>query len=269
MDTRSLPVPGDSLATFYIDALRLLAQAKIPFLVGGGFACARYTKVDRDTKDLDILLHPRDVSRAVTAFARAGYRAGVPYPHWLAKVRSRDHHYLDLVFGFGNGLARVDDEWFTHAVVDTVLGLPLRLCPAEELLWSKAFIQERERFDGADVLHLLHACAATFDWNRLLARFGDQWPVLLSYLVLFQFVYPARRADVPQAVMDGLVRALRRQRAEPNNRLCLGTLLSREQYLPDVTHGGYEDARIRPHGDMTLAEKTIWTAAIKGRQATM
>jgi hypothetical protein len=36
-----------------------------------------------------------------------------------------------------------------------------------------------------------------------------------------------------------------------------------------VTHGGYEDARIRPHGDMTLAEKTIWTAAIKGRQATM
>jgi hypothetical protein len=39
------------------------------------------------------------------------------------------------------------------------------------------------------------------DWDRLLARFADQCPVLLSHLVLFRFVYPDRRDDIPSAVI--------------------------------------------------------------------
>ena len=69
----------------------------------------------------------------------------------------------------------------------------LRLCPLEELVWSKAFVQERERFDGADVLHLLRDAGRDIDWPRLVARFGDYWPVLLSHLVSFHFVYPDHR----------------------------------------------------------------------------
>ena len=109
-----------------------------------------------------------------------------------------------MVFSSGNGIVRVDDRWFIHAVSAEVLGIPVSLCPPEELLWSSAFVQERERYDGAAVLHLLHAQAAQLDWNRLLERFGENWPVLLSYLMLFQFTYPDRRADIPDEVMNEL-----------------------------------------------------------------
>jgi hypothetical protein len=140
------------------------------------------------------------------------------------------------------------------------------LCPPEELLWSSAFVQERERYDGAAVLHLLHAQAAYLDWDRLLGRFGDHWPVLLSYLVLFHFAYPDRRGDVPDAVMNELTARLRNQQPEPDNHLCLGTLLSRQQYLFDVDQLGYADARLRPHGEMTPEQAEIWTRAIGSRQ---
>ncbi len=58
------------------------------------------------------------------------------------------------------------------------------------MIWSKAFIMERERYDGADIAHLILACGRDLDWRRLLGRFGRRWRVLLSHLVLFGFVYP-------------------------------------------------------------------------------
>ena len=100
--------------------------------------------------------------------------------------------------------------------------MPVSLCPAEELLWSSAFVQERERYDGAAVLHLLHAQALFFDWPRLLERFGDHWPVLLSHVILFRFVYPDRRGDIPDDVVNGLIGRFSQQQAEPDNPLLSG-----------------------------------------------
>jgi hypothetical protein len=48
----------------------------------------------------------------------------------------------------------------------------------------------------------------------------------------------------------------------PTERLCQGTLISREQYLLDVDRWGYQDARIRPYGTMTPEDVGRWTAAI-------
>ena len=39
----------------------------------------------------------------------------------------------------------------------------MRLIPVEEMIWSKGLIMERERFDGADVTHLIRARTATCD----------------------------------------------------------------------------------------------------------
>jgi hypothetical protein len=58
----------------------------------------------------------------------------------------------------------------------------------EETIWSKAFVMERERYDGADIAHLLRASAERLDWHRLLERFDAHWPVLLSHLILFGFI---------------------------------------------------------------------------------
>ena len=265
MDTGESAVQGDPLVRFYVEALGCLAASGIPYLVGGTFAYARYTRIDRDTKDLDVFLLPADVDRTLALFAGAGFGVDVPFPHWLGKV-FRGGHFLDLIFCAGNGVARVDEGWFDHAVIDEVLGTRVRLCPPEEMIWSKSFVQERERFDGADVIHLLREMGPTLDWPRLLARFGDHWPVLLSHLLLFRFVYPDRRHVIPSGVIHDLLARAADQRSEPDNRLCLGTLLSREQYLYDLEQLGYVDARVEPHGAMTPTETKIWTEAIEDKK---
>jgi hypothetical protein len=146
------------------------------------------------------------------------------------------------------------------------------------MIWSKAFVQERERFDGADVAHLIRSVGVGLDWGRLLRRFGPHWRVLLSHLVLFGYIYPRERSKVPGHVLDDLLGRLARERqrgdegavpgseegnGEAGPRVCLGTFLSREQYLVDLNEWGYRDARVGPGGPMTPDDVAQWTAAIE------
>lgn len=216
----------------------------------------------RDTKDIDIFVKRDDCPRVLDAFKRLGYRTELTFPHWLGKIQRGDH-FMDVIFSSGNGVARVDDLWFDHAIRTNLLGLIVRLSPVEEMIWSKAFIQERERFDGADVLHLLRETGPSLDWPRLLMRFGDHWRVLLSHLILYGFVYPDQRQSVPAWVMDELLRRLSVSRPNLQSDVCYGTLLSREQYLFDLQAWKYRDAREEPTGPMTREEIEIWSAAIK------
>ena len=248
----------------YRRALETLERAGMQFLVGGAYAFGPHTGIVRHTKDFDVFLREEDLPRALEALRGAGFAVGVHSPHWLGKAYCGDD-FIDLIFSAGNGIARVDDLWFEHAVPGEVLGKPVRLCAAEEMIWSKAFIMERERYDGADVAHLLRAAAERLDWERLLARFGENWRVLLAHLVLFGFVYPGERHRVPAAVMRRLTDALAAEldAPAPGERVCRGTLLSREQYLPDVERWGYRDARLREAGGgMTREQIADWTAAI-------
>jgi len=261
METSTARAIHDPAADFYIDALKKLQETGIPFLVGGAFAFSHYSHVPRDTKDVDIFVKPDDCPRVLEAFAKFGYQTEMPFPHWLGKIYD-DNHFIDVIFSSGNGLARVDDLWFDHAPRTNVLGVIVRLSPVEEMIWSKSFILERERFDGADVMHLLRETGPSLDWPRLLMRFGDYWRVLLSQLILFGFVYPDKRQNVPQWVMDELIRRLSVSRPNLQNDVCYGTLLSREQYLHDLGHWKYRDAREQPEGPMTREQLDIWTDAI-------
>jgi len=138
------------------------------------------------------------------------------------------------------------------------------LCPVEEMLWSKAFIQERERFDGADVAHLLLARGETLDWHRLLRRFAGNWRVLFGHLVMFGYIYPTERERIPGWVMHELMRRLTTSVSapQPTQRVCRGTLLSRQQYLIDSEQWGYLDARLRPDNAMSPSDIATWTAGI-------
>ena len=96
-------------------ALDLLNAHGPPFLVGGTFAYTRYTG------------HPsrHEGSRRLRTSGRRGPNASrssrtpatdteLPYPHWLGKVLQGDD-LMDVVFASGNGVAQVDDDWFTYA----------------------------------------------------------------------------------------------------------------------------------------------------------
>ena len=270
MTVRARRVPGPrrpppETETFYRRVLTALGGRGTPFLVGGAYAHEFYTGIARDTKDLDLFIRERDLEKVLDRLAALGYRTQRPFPHWLAKIRHAGS-YVDIIYNSGNGIAVVDDEWFKYARLGRVLGVPVHFCPPEEMIWSKAFIMERERFDGADILHLLRVRGGSLSWERLLARFGNHWPVLLAHLVLFGFVYPGWWSSLPRGVLDELLARFDRARARPASdasSTCQGTLLSRAQYLVDIGDWGLVDVRLRPEVSMTPEDIVRWTNGIE------
>lgn len=249
-----------SATAFYREVIDSLQLGGVPFLVGGTYSLEKHAGIQRLTKDLDLFLRSESLARASRSLSARGFQVELAHPHWLAKAR-RDNLQVDLIFAGGNGLVRVDEDWFLHGVPDVVVDLPVQLCPAEEMIWSKSFVMERERFDGADVLHILRESAERLDWHRLLRRFDIHAGVLLAHLHLFRFAYPSEAQRIPRWAMDAA-----RQQSEgvgrTLGRLCRGTLLSRSQYLKDVTEWGYVDARLPPTGGMTREQVAEWTAEI-------
>jgi hypothetical protein len=257
-------IPDRDTNAFYRRTLHVLNDARVPFLVGGSHAFLTYTGIVRETKDFDLFIRHSDLDDALRALQEGGYLTEIAFPHWLAKAR-QGSDVVDLVFSSGNGICQVDEAWFAYAPEAEVLGMPVKIAPVEELLWQKSFVMERERFDGADIAHIYRACAERIRWDRLLERFGENWPVLMMHLILFGFIYPSERHRVPAWVMEELIGRVQADvRGEPSDdRRCRGTLVSRAQFLIDIGQYGYLDARIVPHGNMTPEDTVYWTWAIE------
>ena len=248
----------------YQHAVRVLLAAEVPFLAAGTYALAHYTDIPCETVDLDLFLRPEDVEEALDRLAEVGFETERPFPHWLAKAHLNGET-VDLIYRSGNGLSEVADDWFERAPEARLLGETVRLCPAEEVLWTKAFIMERERYDGADVAHLILRYGTSLDWGRLVRLFMPDPHVLLSHLLLFQYSYPNEPGAVPPWIVPLLLKLIERHPA-PEGRVCRGTLLSRAQYLVDIEEWGYEDVRQRPRVHMTAEEIETWTQAIEDRR---
>jgi hypothetical protein len=258
----------DEARSFYQRALLLLLEHQIPFLVGRAFALTCYTGIERHTKDFDVFIHRRDCAKLLSVLEQAGFRTEVTFAHWLAKA-FHSELFFDIIYSSGNGLCPIDDGWFQHAVPAEIFGYLIHLCPIEEMIWQKAFIMERERFDGSDVNHLLRAASQRLDWRRLVDRFGRHWRVLLAHLILFGYTYLAERDQVPSWVLKELTSKLQGETASPPpelGRICQGTFLSRGQYLKDIEEWDYQDPRIEPGGSMTPRERDVWTDAMPERQ---
>ena len=226
--------------TFYVEALHCLERTEIPFMIGGAYALREYADIYRDTKDLDIFCTQGDYPRLLAALGEAGYEIEVTDAAWLAKAFQGDH-FVDLIFGSANLLAPVDSTWFEHAHKAKLLDCDVLLIPPEELLWQKMMLQERNRFDGADVNHILRKQAPTLDWKRLLMRMEATWEVLLAALTMFRFVYPSERDAIPRWVLDELLSRFQShlEVPTPRDKICRGPLIAKLQYQIDVEEWGY------------------------------
>jgi hypothetical protein len=225
-------------------AIQKLTEAGVPFVVGGAYAYAHYTGIYRDTKDLDLFPRQADALRALEVLAADGWRTERTDEVWLYKA-FRGEWFVDLIFSSGNGVAAVDDAWFANAQRGVVFDQQVLIAPAEEMIWSKAFVLERERFDGSDVMHLIRAAGPKMDWERVLRRFDRHWEVLLAHLQLFRFAYPCERSTVPRWLMVELLsRSLRSaQEGDWAGKMCRGNLLSRVNFEVDIKTWGYQDGR--------------------------
>lgn len=259
-----------STCDFYCQALKLLHTAEIPVLIGGTHAFERYTNIQRDTKDLDLFARPADVSKILEVFAAAGYTTEMAVSHWLAKAYDQGN-FVDIIFNSAHGQLPVTDSWFEYAVEEQLFGIPVKICAPEEIIWSKAYVMARDRFDGADIAHLILTYGDRLDWQRLVTQFGEHWRVLFSHLVLFGLIYPGQRSRIPHWVMQQLSQQLEQesQPAATEEKLCQGTLLAPLQYRIDIEQWGYEDARLAPRGSLTPADVGAWIEHLQQEQGIL
>jgi hypothetical protein len=244
MDTAAAPTPPSAEAeAFFTTALHELAKSGIPHLVCGTYAVSAYTGITRRTKDLDVVCKPGDGLRILERFKHLGYTIEIEDERWLAKVFEGEH-FFDIIFAAGHGNLAVNDTWFAHAPRCEVLGITVQLVAPTELIWSKAFVQARHRYDGADIIHMILRQHERIDWERLLAHIDLDWEVLLGHLLNFRWAYPSERDHVPRSLMAALSDRLQRQLdlPAPRARVCRGRIFSQADYDIAVKQWGFHDA---------------------------
>jgi hypothetical protein len=250
----------------YRRALQALNDAAIPYVVAGAYAIYEHTGIYRQTKDLDLFVEPAVVVSAARALHEAGFVMRLEDLHWLAKAFVGDK-FVDLIYGMGNGVAFIDDSWLQHSRAGVLAAQPVRIAPAEELIWHRLFISERHRHDMSDVVHLILCSGDLLEWERLLTRVGSAWPLLLAQLQTFSYVYPGYRSNVPAWVMEQLIERARADiaRDEEDADVTRGTMISRFSFAIDVREWGFAD----PRGEMVrqarshpaireIAEADVW-----------
>jgi hypothetical protein len=200
-----------------------------------------HTGIWRATKDLDIVLEARSIPAALRQLQREGYDTRIEDPVWLAKA-FRGDHFVDLITALGNARLVVDASWIERATSHEVLGRACRVLSAEEMIASKIFICRRERFDGADVAHLIRACGARLDWARVQQLIEPHWEMLFWSLLFFSYAYPAHTRLIPSSVWNGLTYRLQDNLRYPrSDQPFRGTLIDPNMFAIDVADWGERD----------------------------
>jgi hypothetical protein len=237
----TIPTPYEA-QEFYAECLRLFCESQIPFLLAGSYAVSAHTGLQHASKDLDIFCKAGDYPRILAHMQRSGYETEVEDERWIAKVKKADW-FADVIFSSTSAVAPVTEQWFAEVCTARVFGVDVRVLPPTELIWSKLFVQDRCRYDGSDVVHVMLRQSERIDWGRLLGYAEQHWEVLLGHIINFRFIYPSERNRIPRWLLDELLGRVQQQTVlpEPRTKVCRGRHFSRIDYLVDITEWGFAD----------------------------
>lgn len=225
----------------YRGAVACLVEARIPFAIAGAFALQQHTGIWRTTKDLDVFLEAAVVPEAMEKLEERGFRTEITDPVWLAKAY-KGEYFVDLITALGNAALIVDRSWMERAEPYQLFGIGCRVLGAEEIIASKIFVTRRERFDLADVAHLIRARGEGLDWQRLRQLMRGHEELLLWSLVFFAYVYPAHVGLVPRELWDELLGNLREHVENPRaDTPFRGMLIDPLMFAIDVKEWGERD----------------------------
>jgi hypothetical protein len=193
-----------------------------------------HTGICRFTKDLDLFMTAKTSCEVFPYLRERGFECDICDPVWLAKARKGDF-FVDLITGMSNGVIVVENSWIERARPVVVHGIKTRVLAPEELVASKIFVAKRERFDGADIAHVIYGTYGSFDWERELQLVGEHWEMLLWSLLLFRYVYPAQTHYVPAAIWRKLLRRFETQIARPHpDARFRGSLVDENMFAIDI-----------------------------------
>jgi hypothetical protein len=160
-------------------AAAALREAGVPFLLGGSLASwARGGPESRH--DLDLMIRPQDVGRALDALEQEGMRPECPPEDWLVKAWDGDT-LVDLIF-CPKGMV-VDDAVIARGDELSVLGMEIRVMALEDVLVTKlmAINEHAMRFEGP--LRMARALREQVDWDDVRARTASS-PFARAFFVL-------------------------------------------------------------------------------------
>jgi hypothetical protein len=239
----SLIQPAPAAEAFYSEVLQLMARSEIPFLLSGTYALASYTGIDRPTKDVDVFAKAGDALKMLSYFKEHEFDVEIVDERWLARI-TRGKLFVDIIYNMPTVSTHVTDEWFVGAPTAELFGATIRLVPATQLIWSKIFVQDHHRYDGADVAHMILKRHEEINWEQLLSHMELYWEVLLMALLNFRFIYPSEREAVPKWLMDELLERLADQTdvKGPGKKVCRGRIFSPRDYSIDVEKWGFSEA---------------------------
>lgn len=258
----------------YQRALRALNRAGVPYTVSGLYAVFEYTGIYRQTKDLDLFFRPEDVVAAARVLRDDGFHVHIEQAHWLAKAWY-DDKLVDLIYGMGNGLAFIDQAWFENSRPGILAAEQVRVAPPEDLIWHRLFVSERHRWDMSDIAHLILCRGDELNWERLIARVGPFWRLLLAQVLTFDFCYPGHRPRVPTWVREDLLeRAHEELDRTGDPGACWGTMISKFSFAIDVNEWGFADPRASSIDDarrtttvQRIVESDVWQPRKRGHAA--
>lgn len=156
-------------ADFLLDVLDSLAALRIPYAVVGAFA-ASYYGVPRASKDVDALIWLKNSGRRLPDVAdhlspsyKVKVRHGEPDDPILGVVEVEDVHgnRVDLLAG----VRGMDPDAVRRCVSTTLMGSPLCLIGAEDLIAMKVFAGGAQ--DLADVRRILQVSGPTINLDLL------------------------------------------------------------------------------------------------------
>jgi Uncharacterised nucleotidyltransferase len=184
----------------YRSAIEVARSAGLNFLLGGGFALATYTGRWRNTKDIDFYILPRDREAMIAALSSIGfvdYYDQRPYdPGWIYRS-TREGIIVDIIWSMANRRAEVDNLWFERAQPVMVREESIQVAPAEELLWCKLYIMQRDHCDWTDIFNLIYVAGPRLDWDHLIKRVGIDLPLLRAALTMFDWLCPNTSVQLP------------------------------------------------------------------------
>jgi predicted nucleotidyltransferase len=235
--------PPPAAEAFYSEVLQLMADSGIPFLVSGTYALSKYTGIDRPTKDVDVFAKAGDALKMLSYFRSRGFNVEAVDERWLNRI-TRGDLFVDIITNMPTVTTHVTDDWFVDAPETELFGAKVRLVPPTQFIWSKIFVADHHRYDGADVAHMILKCHDRIDWKMLLSHMELYWEVLLMAVLNFRFVYPSERHAIPKWLMDDLLARMHDQMAvtPPRKKVCRGRIFSPRDYSIDVEKWGFSEA---------------------------
>jgi hypothetical protein len=162
-------------------AAAALRGADVPFLLGGSLAS--WARGGPETRhDLDLMIRPADVERAVAALEEAGMRYEDPPEEWLVKAWDGDT-LVDLIH-HPKGIP-IDDALIARGEVMSVLGMEMRVMALEDVLVTKLMALGEHSLRYESLLAISRALREKVDWEDVRARTSES-PFARAFFVMLE-----------------------------------------------------------------------------------